>query len=285
MSRSVVVQQPADSLASQIGSIYRMLKGRSCSEPLEFDLRGLNWAQPTLVLALASHLDSVAGSLVIPSQNPDVCSYLRTVGFPRGVSGLSAFEAACAVGRTYSPIGILLRDGGSDREQLETMFQKLVVGFVGDTTGSRTALIYPLAELISNIFEHGDVDRGYVFGQYYPARQELEICVLDRGQGLASRYKQSKNLDYTDAQAIEQAMRGVSAKRDKSRGYGISTSKRMVCEGLRGQFVLLTGSSALLADETGDWLVDLTDFDWQGTIVCWRMKKPTESVEYTRFIE
>lgn len=84
-----------------------------------------------------------------------------------------------------------------------------------------------LAELVTNIFEHSKKDTGFIFGQFYPNKNYLDICIVDFGRGFATAYKEEKGLNLSDSDAISEAMRGNSVKPEKERGYGIWTSKKL----------------------------------------------------------
>jgi len=157
---------------------------------------------------------------------------------------------------------------------------------VGNVSGAQNAVCYPIAELITNIFEHSKKESGFIFGQFYPDKNYLDICIVDCGRGFAKTYKEEKELKLSDAEAITEAMKGNSVKKDKERGYGIRTSKEVICKALRGGgFILISGSSALVSTGQGEKLVALSDFYWQGTIIAYRIPKPTGSIDISPYIE
>lgn len=141
------------------------------------------------------------------------------------------------------------------------------------------------SELVTNIFEHSKQDKGFIFGQWYPKKNYLDICIADCGRGLARAYQEELNLELSDEEAIVQAMQGTSAKSDKERGYGVRTSKRVVCEALRGGFVLVSGNSALFSYHDREQLVSLPNFYWQGVIVAYRIPKPTGEINIAPYLE
>jgi hypothetical protein len=165
------------------------------------------------------------------------------------------------------------------------MFSGLVYKLLGSIPGAKNALYYPIAELVTNIFEHSKDTVGFVFGQYYPSKEYLDICIVDTGRGLARAYKDEMNLDFTDGESIEEVLKGHSTKSQVERGYGIRTSKKVVCQGLGGQFVIVSGSAALVSTETSEKLVSLPDFYWQGVIVAYRIPTPKGEIDISRFLE
>ena len=152
-------------------------------------------------------------------------------------------------------------------------------------SGTRSAIYYPITELVTNIFEHSKDDTGFILGQYYPKKEYLDICIVDTGRGLAQAYKDEEDLILTDSQAIEEVLKGRSTKPEADRGYGVWTSKKVVCEGLGGSFIILSGESALVSSQSGEKLVSLPDFYWQGVMVAYRIPKPKGGVDISGFLE
>ena len=107
-----------------------------------------------------------------------------------------------------------------------------------------------IEETLDNITEHSNSDRGFIFAQSYPTKGYLDLCIADRGVSLLGSYQRIQGNEIsTDLEAIEAANRGLSSKNlpdAENRGYGIYTSKRMLTEGLGGQYLLLSGSSFYL---------------------------------------
>lgn len=104
------------------------------------------------------------------------------------------------------------------------------------------AINYLLSELIDNITEHSDSAYGYIFAQYYPKNRYIDICIADEGITILGSYVKNGNVGIvTDVDALKNASIGISTKNlpdAENRGYGIVTSKKMLAEGLKGQFFL-----------------------------------------------
>lgn len=144
---------------------------------------------------------------------------------------------------------------------------------------------YPITELVANIFQHSKRDEGWLFGQIYRKKKFFDLCIIDRGRGLKKAYKEELNIEMSDEQAIEEAMKGVSIKPDHERGYGIRTSKKLVCEGMGGSFIMLSGKSALLAERQGQKLISMDNFDWKGVIIAYRIPFLSKGIDITPYIE
>lgn len=113
----------------------------------------------------------------------------------------------------------------------------------------------------------------------------LDLCIADCGRGLARAYKEENGLDFTDQEAIKQVLMGHSTKSDVERGYGVRTSKRVVCEGLGGGFILLSGDSALFSSKNKEKIISLPNFFWQGVIISYRIPQPTKPVDIAPYLE
>jgi len=281
--KKVIVPQPKnDSLIAQLAALYKTFKDIPPKENLEFDLSGLNWFCPLLILPLSAYIN-VTNSKYAKNQNQ---SYLDTIKFPQGVDSISSFEQQVQLYKTFIPISVLKREKGSERERLESLFVGMVYKIIGGAIlGAQNAIYYPLTELITNIFDHSKQNAGFVFGQFYPKKNYLDICIVDCGRGLAGAYKQEKNLIISDESAIKEVMEGNSTKPNNERGYGVRTSKKVVCEGLKGGFVLISGAAALFSSDKNEKLISLKDFYWQGVIIAYRMPKPTGSIDISKYLE
>lgn len=75
--------------------------------------------------------------------------------------------------------------------------------------------------------------------------------------------------------AIKNASIGVSTKNlpeAENRGYGIVTSKKMLTEGLGGQFFVFSGGAFYRKDSENDSIVGLpANIKWDGTVVLLRI--------------
>jgi len=273
----------SDALSQQVLALYNSFKNIEKSEKVNFNLEDMSWAYPLIVLPLTSYIYSTGSTFTIGNSSSK--SYLETVNFPEGVDSVTTFEQQLHKGKNFVPISILKKDAREQRERLETLFLEMIYKILGNTKGTENAIYYPVAEFISNIFDHSKKDEGFVFGQLYQSKNFLDMCIVDNGRGLANAYKEENKVELSDADAIKQALEGYSTKRDKERGYGIRTSIKVVCEALGGGFVLLSGSAAFLSVDNKKSIVNLPGFYWQGVIIAYRIPKPTHSINIIPYIE
>ncbi|MDP3997642.1 MAG: hypothetical protein Q8P73_04050 [bacterium] len=100
-----------------------------------------------------------------------------------------------------------------------------------------------------------------------------------------SSYKEELGVLLRDEDALRRALHGVSTKKTKERGFGLRTSKDVVCKALGGSFMFLSGSAAIISGGRNDRIVRLPDFAWQGVIVAYRVPKPTGPVDIYSYLE
>jgi hypothetical protein len=281
--REVIVPKPKNnSLIAQLISLYETFKNSADGENLKFDLSKIDWAFPLLILPLGAYINSTKSTY---STDGPIKSYLEAVNFPDGISSVSTFQKEIQSRKNFIPVSALLKDKGSDRERLESLFSDMIHKVLDSVPGTSNAVYYPITELITNIFEHSKQKSGFIFGQFYPKKNHLDICIADRGRGFAATYKEELGLSLSDSEAIVRVMKGKSTKPSKERGYGVRTSKRVVCEGMNGEFILLSGSSTLVSSKTSERLVSLPGFYWQGVIVAYRIPKPEKAVDISKYLE
>jgi len=283
----VIVPKPKnDSLVAQLESLYRTFLDISPGEKVNFDLSLLDWAYPLLILPISAYINNTKSDYVI--SNSPIKSHLERVNFPQGVDSVSLFQKHIQRNKKYIPITVLKRGVGASKEELEALFIEKIYGVLGNVSGARSALFYPITELATNIFDHSKKDMGFIFSQFYPSKNYLDICIVDCGRGFAATYKEERGLELSDANAISEAMKGNSVKPEKERGYGIWTSKKIVCEVLGGGgFILISGSAGLAAMNKKEKLISFPypRFYWQGAIIAYRIKKPSGPLDISPFIE
>jgi len=273
-----VVDPRGETLLDQLVSLYLTFK--NVHGDVVFDLSHVHWVFPILILPIASYIHDT-DSAFFPPLRTEVESYLGFVKFPGGVSSVRGMRR----GENYIPITLLKEKNPVERTRLQDEFLEMIYKVLNPSVEVKNAIYYPIEELVENIFQHSERNEGHVFAQYYPKKEFLDLCIVDRGIGLANSYKKGKGLDVSDEEAIEMALEGYSVKPEDSRGYGIRTSKRVICEGLDGEFVLISGGAALYSSKYENVIYDLPNFYWGGVIVAYRIPKPKRPVDIYPFLE
>jgi len=273
------VERPQnENLSSQLVALYKTFRGIQPSQQVSFDFSLITWINPLMLLPIGAHIQTTSGNYSSPSA---ISSYLSAIQFPHGVDTIDALQQS----KTYIPIGVLKRQADVGRERLESAFLHLLTTTIGDTPGSRNAIYYPISELTTNIFDHSQSDTGWILAQWYPNKKFLDLCIVDRGRGLAATYQEELGLTLTDDEAIRNALQGVSTKKERERGYGVRTSKNVVCKALGGSFTLISGSAAYLVEQHSEKMVRLPQFSWPGVIIGYRIPQPDGPIDITPHLE
>lgn len=271
---SLLVER-SDLLTAQIRALHNNLEFiQSAIDPIDFS--PLEWVSPLMILPLAAMIHSDDRQVI------GCNTYLRTIGFPHGIDRLDEL----AKDRTYIPIVRFPNDSTTLLEKLTDGFSQLVLRKLSFQGNIYNAWHYAIGELVTNICEHSMSPYGWIFAQYYPAKEFLDFVVLDQGQGFRQGYESAHGRLYSDQEAIREALRGHSIKDDKERGYGVHTTRNLVIgPELRGKFLILSGGCAYYAQSGKQSWLTLDTWSWQGAIVMGRIYKTDQKVDITRYVE
>lgn len=189
---------------------------------------------------------------------------------------------------TYLPLcSFAMTDSNKD------IFGSVIRTIIEKQTGinGSTPLSYLISELLDNVFEHSQSKNGYVFSQYLPNEDVINLCIGDLGIGIYQSFKNAdlyqEEIDGSEACALRLANEGYSTKNRpdaENRGYGISTSKAMLVRGMKGAFFMLSGSAFHRYENNANDYIELGNlFRWNGTIILMRI--PTKFPEGFNYID
>lgn len=259
----------------------------SAQGPVELDLAKSRFLSPLLIAGSAAlvraHQEKGIGSKApAHSEDPGLRAYLELVHFPQGLDQTdSTFGAmrhlAAFRQKTYVPLISFPASQGDAkrREDLLQAVEDLMVHQCGLSGQLLIAVKYLIAELVGNISYHAAHGTGFLFAQYMPNGHYLDLAIVDTGQGLSGSYRQSSRYPppASDAGALRMALQGKSTKDEAvSRGYGISTSRRMLVDGLGGSFFYWSGSAFLLNNPSQERIYQFdTDAGFPGCYIAMRI--------------
>ncbi|MCX8174244.1 MAG: hypothetical protein N3F63_06550 [Thermoplasmata archaeon] len=175
-------------------------------------------------------------------------------------------------GKSYFPIAVLeTYQNLEDFEKKQKLFLDLICEKVPE--GYKNPVKYSFSELTTNVVEHSKSEKEYLFAQYYPKKKFMDICILDTGRGIAQTYKEENKWELSDKDAITKAVEGYSTTKnlEGERGCGLRHSIKIVCEGLEGEFILVSGSAILYSEKAEKKLFSVSNFYWQGVVVLFRI--------------
>lgn len=195
--------------------------------------------------------------------------------------------------RTYLPICLFDPHNETSTRQAQQLVQNTVKAQIGAHPKLHSVLSLLLGELIDNITDHAHSDKGYLFCQRIPRENMLYVFISDTGHTIYSSYASDSRykdlLTNRESSALSLALSGKSTKNrpdNENRGYGISKSRKLLVDGLGGEFFVLSGGAFFRHDRQNEVLVDLPEtVRWDGTVVL--LKIPTkihENLDIYRYI-
>ena len=195
-------------------------------------------------------------------------SYAAHMGFFRA----AGFEFGNEVGEArgsarYLPIRSLTRaqlsveSGAQPSAELGDLIQvhaddiaEMISRDSGRKSDFFNVLSYSVREMIRNVFEHSGADKVFYCAQYWPAKEKVEVCLLDRGIGIRQSLGTNPNFRYkTDKEAVEMSLwPGVSGKTHlrpvsenwANSGYGLYMTSRLSRHG--GNFTMASGDACIV---------------------------------------
>ena len=285
-----------DRLIDGLTPVVRIMNRMEMSENLEvtIDFSNTRFISPVFALSLIVYL-SRCGKQVSFKNVPD---YLNRIEFGNGgikpdtmrqTEFLAKLEKYAS--KTYIPIIDFAAGRNSDaKEAVSSIVENIIIQQLSIQSNVANGLKYMIDEILDNITEHSESDRGYIFAQAYPTKGFLDVCIADRGVSLLGSYeKLPDNEISSDIEAIKAANRGLSSKNlpdAENRGFGIRTSKQMLLQGLGGQYLMISGSSLYIKTLNLDSFYSMPHgLRWNGTIVALRIPYHSSSFNYINYIE
>ena len=220
----------------------------------------------TDIFNLESTLSAFFDSVTKSNQKGSACPYLDAM-------------ATLFHGETNSLIVPFALDDDSTARVISQLKEHLQP-YVPDLLKSlNMPLTYLLDELICNIQQHAQTDKGYAYLMYNKAARTIEIIIADFGITIYGSYvaaqKHLDKLGDSDADALNLAQNGYSVKNlpdTENRGYGISSNMKMVVDGLKGEFAVLSGNALLLLTANDRKILALPpEIDFKGTMIMVRI--------------
>lgn len=272
-------------------------------EEIELDFSKAKMLNPFFLGGIASTIDYARfkgkNIKLNHSENYRISSYLERICFPACYSPEKENEQAFFQqlegyqGKTYIPI--IAFPTGSDnyhssiREKMLSAVSALLKNQLNFKERERQPLAYFLDELTHNVNDHSGAGKGFLFAQFYPGSNYLDLVICDNGKGIYASYEGNAKFKPSDEiEAVRFAVNGRSTKdRPESKGFGISTSRRMLVHGLRGKFFIWTGRTSFIETiEREEFVQFPIDFSFPGTFIALRI--PTiisDTFNFYDFIE
>jgi hypothetical protein len=275
----------------------------SKEKEIELDFSQARMLNPFFLGGLAcsiNYFESQGKTFTSNHQNNSlISSYLERIHFPHCFQPTKDAETNFIhqlqeyKDKTYIPI--IAFPTGSDnyygmlRERILNAISELLKNQLNFKEAERQPISYFLDELTHNVNDHSGAKQGYVFAQFYPSSNYLDLVICDHGKGIYRSYEGNPKFQpQNEIEALQFAISGKSTKdRPESKGFGISTSRKMLVNGLRGRFFIWTGNTAYIETVERVNVLDIPDNCYfQGTYVALRI--PTiipAKFDFYQFVE
>lgn len=262
-----------------------------------WNFKNTSFVTPFFILPLMLYRDKCGKNISCINMSNGVRCYLDAINFDNvtvadEIEDFHSYMESYSI-KKYIPIICFPACKPKDdiKNDILSVAENIMVRQLGIEGEIRKALSYMLAETIDNITEHSECDRGYIFAQYYPTKKYIDICIADNGISILGSYiKAGKEGISNDVDALRSAGKGVSTKNlpdTENRGYGITTCKNMLANGLKGKYFLLSGQAFHTMNEEGNSYVGLPEnIKWDGTIVALRIPySKNNNFNFYKYIE
>ena len=286
----------------RIGSAFNHLfhvirQTEACThEEIIWDLKGDSFFHPFFLAPLLIYKQECEKKIQCINYNPAIKNYLELIHFdkPLFISEDTDLKHVLSpyTKKTYTPV-CQFDLCKSNIDSLQSVLQDIIREQSHADYRITTPLSYMLGELVDNMNEHSHGKHGYIFSQYLNKEKCIDLVIADNGITILGSYIfTEKYLDLiqgNDAIALKLANEGRSTKNlpeTENRGYGISSSKKMLVEGLQGSFFMLSGNAFHRYDTNGSSFIKLPEsIQWNGTIILMRIPvNVPNSFNYSKYV-
>lgn len=297
MSEDHIILIPSTPAGMPVGSVFNnFFVISSATEALGdkavWDFSNVFYIHPILSATLSLYKQFSSKKIEIINTNKEIDSYIRNIYFSEILDSLSFKESL--INDYYRQNHIPILKFKADDDEMQQTIQEVIIK-QSNSKELTTPLSYILGELVCNIVQHAETDMAYIFSQYEPKEDAIYLILADQGIGIYSSYvkanKYIAQIGDGDAEALRLANEGYSTKdlpEAENRGFGISTSRNMLVNGLRGAFYMMSGNALQLSlPNTDNTFIELPkNVEWQGTLIVLRIPRNIpRGFVYTDFLE
>lgn len=287
----------------RIGSVFNHLfavinsNELACCEDVIWDFTECKFYHPFFLFPLAIYKSNCGKRVECVNKSAVMRSYLDCVMFDEmlHINDNDSLRLTIEGYLNKSYIPICRFDRRNDNiDSMQTVIQNAIERQRNIDRRFKEPLSYLISELVCNIQQHSESEYGYIYTQYLQRDNSLNICIADNGITIFGSYvKNGRYIELigdSEANAIRLANEGYSTKNlpdAENRGYGISSSKKMIVDGLGGDFFMLSGGAFHRHDLYGSSYIDLPDsISWDGTIILIRIPLSIrENFNYLKYIQ
>lgn len=304
MQRVIIPNVSEDELMGDIFNhliqVVNQTRQTASDDSVVWDFREASFLHPFFLAPLAIFRQQADKDILCENITLQMQSYLNGIHFDRMLHFENATRETAEnvmaqyADRNYIPLcSFSMTDDNKDA--FCSIARNIIVRQTNVGAAVNTPISYFLSELIDNIYEHSGSPNGYLFSQYLELEQCINLCIADSGITIPGNYKRAnlyqQEIDNDPAAALRLANEGRSTKNrpeTENRGYGISTSKRMLVEGLGGSFFMLSGSAFHRYERQNlNYYANTKNiFHWDGTLILLRVPvNAPEGFNYINYLE
>ena len=266
--------------------VYEMIQTLSFfnlndSDQINIDLSEIKNLYPFQLLPLVSLINQyISDKKSIYIKYPENQTYFNAIGFYKGfdLSFYSNWEKELGNYKDKGFLPILVipttpnKEAQKTREGVLSILDILISQQLNLSQSFRSPLNYLISEAIDNVCDHACIDKAMIMVQYFDSY--FDLCITDNGIGLLGSYQSNSFSNIaSDDVAMQQAIIGKSTKKQAiSRGFGISTSRNLLVNGLNGEYFLFSGSAFYFQSKDHEQVVKIPNQNrWSGTILALRI--------------
>ena len=229
-----------------------------------------NFLTPTIVLPLVSFIYNY-DKAIKDHKNSTVNEYLhKVVGIKKHTTTTFPFR--------------WLDEKTDNSEELT----KEIINIMESPKDNINALKYIFHEVIANVYDHSEFNKGFVIGQYYHRLNSTDYCFMDNGISIPGSFKKSGVPFKNDCDAIIQAINGMST-RDKGefigRGTGLNSTINIVTQA-NGYVLIVSGDCAIELTKRKVYVQKIPKEYIKGTLVSLRVpNKPLNVFKGLDYVE
>jgi len=286
-------QPQSDSFGASLQQLLPVLKKYNevikSDYQIMFDLPSLDFVHPFLILPVAALIVNAMKTGNFFGFEKCKTGYLEKLAFPSGVLSKGKIESGELLDqyrtKTYLPVcsfpSKLDLEAKEVRDSLLESFNGLLAYKLKLKGVMRSVLSYLITEAIDNIIEHAQCEKGWLMAQYYPKKGYFDLCICDLGIGLLQSYLRSRKYPEitTHEKAINEAIHGKSTKNiPENRGFGLSTSRTMLVDGLSGKYFMFSGDSFYVWTDMTEQITQTPhNVEFPGTMISMRIPQTIPS--------
>lgn len=265
-----------------------------------WDFSGVSFLHPFLLAPLAIYKNTNVKQIICENVSLSMQSFLNDIFFERALhfdeeaKEIAESVMAKYIENSYIPV-CSFSMSEANKEAFGAIVKNIIITQNRSLRNLSTPISYFLSELIDNIYEHSQSKNGYLFSQYIEKEHCIYLCIADTGITIYKSYevaqKYIQELNNDESEALRFANEGRSTKNRpgaESRGYGISTTRRMLVEGMEGAFYMISGGAFhKYENKKINSYADMHKFfHWDGTMVLLRIPvQVSVNFDYIDYLE